>query len=320
MSETRYNYARDGFVYLLSYATLLISSVGANFLLKAIVDRFVPDALQNTGASAMADEAIIGFMAAVLIGFPIFVYLNFVANRMLKTGRMRVDSGVRNWLLYITMVVVILIIIWQIIQLFIGFLNGALAIRFIIHVLITLAIAATVLGYQWWHLRHFSQESPKIGAGFRIFEWVVFIIAAGAVVGSFFIIDSPSVRRAKNLDNIRVERLSNIQGAIQDYYGWKGGPGAQKLPTNFDELISYAKVSIGEDGLIDPVTKERFEYRVTGDKAYQLCAVFDTEFTKDSDNNATNPIMMEGEPASYAQRFYHEVGRTCFPLTVSTSQ
>ncbi|MFA5270597.1 MAG: DUF5671 domain-containing protein [Patescibacteria group bacterium] len=314
MSETKYNYARDGFVYLLSYATLLISSIGANFLLKAIVDKFVKDPLDSVG-SFMADEAIIGFMAAVLISFPIFVYLNFVANRMLKAGKMKHDSGVRNWLLYITLVVVILIIIWQVIQLFIGFLNGVLAARFIIHTLITLAIAVAVLSYQWWHLRHFSKENPKLGLGFRIFEWIVFIVAAGAVVGSFFVIDSPSVRRAERLDNVRVERLSSIQGAIQDYYGFKGGPGNQKLPKDFDELISYSKIYIGEDGLIDPVTKERFGYKVTGAKAYELCATFDTELSKDSDK--TTARFVEGEPASSAQRFYHQVGQECFVLTVS---
>jgi len=315
VEEGRYNYARDGFVYLLSYATLLISSVGLNFLLKAIVSRFIQDPLDTSLGTALPDEAIIGFMAAVVISFPIFAYLNFIANKMLKAGKMKHDSGVRNWLLYLTMVVVILIIIWQIIQLFMGFLNGKLAAQFIINIAITLAIAAAVLGYQWWHLKTFNGGVPKVGSGFRLFEWIVFIIAAGAVVGSFFIIDTPAVRRAKNLDNVRVERLSTIQGAIQDYYGWSGGPGNQRLPKNFDELISYAKVSIGEDGLIDPVTKARFEYKVTSTKAYELCATFNTEFSKDS--SQTNALTTGGEPASSAQRFYHGVGRKCFNLTVS---
>jgi len=319
MNEERYNYARDGFVYLLSYATLLISSVALNFLLKAIVNKFIPDALSNTGMM-LSEEAVIGFMAAVLIAFPIFAYLNFTANRMLKTGKMKPDSGVRNWLLYITMVVVILVIIWQIIQLFMGFLNGALVAQFIIHTLITLAIAVTVLGYQWWHLRTFSpHHEPKVGTGFRIFEWIVFIVAAGAVIGSFFIIGSPATRRAKSLDNTRVERLSSIQSAIQQYYGFKSGPGHQKLPASFDQLVADANVYIAPDGLIDPTTKQRFEYKVTGAKAYELCATFETVFSKDSPDSG-NSIVPITEPASSAQRFYHRTGRQCFPLTVSVSQ
>lgn len=315
MNEGRYNYARDGFVYLLSYATLLIASVSLNFLLKAITSRLLPDAAAQMETRFLAeDAAIIGFMAAILIAFPIFIYLNFIANRMLKTGRMRSDSGVRNWLLYLTLVVVILIIIWQIIQLFMGLLNGTLATLFVINIAITLVIAAAVLGYQWWHLRAFSGGSPKIGAGFRVFEWVAFIVAAGAIAGSFFIIDTPAVRRVKRLDETRVERLSSIQGAIQDYYGWKGGPGKQKLPANFDELISDSRIYIGEDGLIDPVTKGRFEYQVTGAKTYKLCATFATEFTKDSKDTAPS---LATEPASSAQRFYHGIGRECFALTVT---
>lgn len=316
MSEERYNYARDGFVYLLSYATLLISSITLNFLLKAIVNKFVPDALQNSGM-AFPDEAVIGFMAAVLIAFPIFAYLNFVANRMLKTGKMKADSGVRNWLLYITMVVVILVIIWQIIQLFVGFLNGVLVARFIIHTLITLAIAVTVLGYQWWHLRTFApHHEPKVGPGFRIFEWVVFVVAAGAVIGSFFIIGTPAERRAKNLDNTRVERLSNLRSAIQNYYGFKGGPGHQKLPASLDQLAADTNTYIAPDGMIDPVTKERFTYKVLGATSYQLCASFDSEFKKgdDTSRGAVGPIT---EPSSADQQFYHGVGQQCFSLTVS---
>ncbi len=313
MEEKKYNYARDGFVYLLSYATLLISSIGMNFLLKAIVAYFLPDALQNTGAFPMSDEMVIGFMAATLIGFPIFTYLNVVANKMLKSGKMKSDSGVRNWLLYITMVAVILIIIWQIIQLFIGFLNGALATRFIINTFITLVIAFAVLGYQWWHLRKYGEHyEPKAGLGFKIFEWVVFVVVAGAVIGSFFIIGSPTQRRLERLDNTRVERLSNIQSAIQNYYGFRGGPGHQQLPTDFDQLIADPNVYIVPDGLIDPVTKQRFEYRVTGAAAYELCATFDTVFSQES----KNPIIPITEPASALQRFYHGVGRVCFPLTI----
>lgn len=316
MNEGRYNYARDGFVYLLSYATLLISSVSLNFLLKAIVAKFIPDSLQiNT--EALPDEVVIGFMAAALISFPVFAYLNFVANRMLKTGKMKPESGVRNWLLYITMVVVILVIIWQIIQLFIGLLNGALVLQFIIGILITLSIAVAVLGYQWWHLRTFGgHREPKVGPGFRIFEWVVYVVMAGAIITSFFIIGTPAERRAKNFDNIRVERLSSVQSAIQDYYGFKGGPGHQVLPSTFDQLIADSSIYIAPDGLIDPVSKERFEYRVTGAKTYQLCASFDTVFSKGS-GDTTSSTTPATEPASSAQRFYHDKGRQCFGLTVN---
>lgn len=314
MNEGRYNYARDGFIYLLSYATLLISSVGLNFLLKAITNRFIQDPIGQLDSFLADDTAIIGFMAAVIIAFPIFVYLNFLANKMLTKGQMKHDSGVRNWLLYLTLVVVILIIIWQIIQLFMGFLNGTLALQFVIHTLITLAIAAAVLGYQWWHLRTFGRGTPRAGAGFKLFEWIVIAVVAGAIIGSFFIIDSLSIRRAKRLDEVRVERLSNIQGSIQTYYGWKDGPGKQRLPASFDELISDSRIYIPADGLVDPATRERFEYQVTGSKTYKLCATFETEFTSDTKGSA--PRLIETEPASSMQRFYHGIGRECFTLTV----
>lgn len=313
MNDTKYNYARDGFIYLLSYATLLISSVGVNFLLKAILAKYIPDPLQTPG-TAMPEEAIIGFMAAVLISFPIFAYLNFTANRLLKSGKMKADSGVRTWLLYITMVVVILIIIWQVIQLIIGFLKGSLAVPFILNILITLAIAGTVLGYQWWHLRTFvAGKEPKVGAEFRIFEWVVYAAVAATVIGSFFIIGTPAERRAKSLDNIRVERLSSIRQAVQTYYGFKGGPGHQVLPASLDQLITDSRIGIPADGMLDPVSKKRFVYNVTGATTYELCATFETVY----DASTVGGPNMVTEPSSTSQQFYHGKGYQCFELSAT---
>lgn len=308
METGRYNYARDGFVYLLSYATLVIFSVGLNFLLKAITNRFIPDALERY-SFLENDSTVIGFLAAVIIAFPIFVYLNFLANKMLGSGRMRHDSGVRTWLLYLTLVVVILIIIWQVIALFISYLNGVLVARFAVHTLITLVIAAAILGYQWWHLKTFTGGAPKVGSGFRVFEWITFIVVVGAVIGTFFIIDSPAVRRLGQLDETRVERLASLQSSIQGYYGWEEGTGHKRLPVDFDELIQDPRVYVPEDGLLDPVTRERFEYRVIDVTTYELCATFDTEFQKTDDKEIA-------EPESRLQRFYHGVGRECFTLTV----
>ncbi|RLC37384.1 hypothetical protein DRH29_02175 [candidate division Kazan bacterium] len=311
MNESRYNLARDGFVYLLSYATLVISSVGFNFLAKALVNRFLPDAVDF--GNFLNDSAIIGFLAAVIIAFPIFLYINWLANRMLGSGKMRHNTGVRHWLIYITLVVVILIIIWQLIALFISFLGGTLVSRFLIHTAITLSIAAAILGYQWWHLKFFDGNQRRLGSGFKIFEWVVVILVTATVVGTFFIIDSPAVRRVKRLDATRVERLSSLQENIQSFYGWGKDVGHGRLPKTLDELIQDPRVYIAEDGMVDPVTKERFKYRVLTGTTYELCATFDTEFTAEDKDDSR---LASPEPSSRFQRFYHGIGLTCFDLSV----
>jgi len=318
MEGNRYNLARDGFVYLLNYATLVIASVGFNFLAKALINRFLPDAVDF--GNFLNDSAIIGFLAAVIIAFPIFLYINWWANRMLGTGKMRHNTGVRHWLIYITLVIVILIIIWQLIALFMSFLGGTLVSRFLIHTIITLAIAVAVLGYQWWHLKFFDGSQRQLNSGFKIFEWIVIVLVAAVVVGTFFIIDSPAMQRVKRLDATRVERLSDLQNNIQNFYGWGKDLGHGRLPSTLDELIQDPRVYIAEDGLVDPEvdpetkTKKRFEYRILSSTNYELCATFKTEFSAEdnSDSKLASP-----EPSSRFQRFYHGIGRVCFNLSVT---
>ncbi len=308
--EKTYNFARDGFMYLLSYATLLVSSVAMNFLLKGIINHYVPDALDRTGF--LTSSSLVGFLAAVIIAFPIFLYVNYLANKMLGQGKIIHDTGVRRWLLYITLVVVILVIIWQLVALLLFYLSGNLALRFALHTLITLVIAFTVLWYQWWHLRFFDGTAKQVSAGFKIFEWAVIAMIAAGVIWTFFIIDNPSVIRQKRLDDTRVQRLTAISGALQEYYGNKLA-GHQALPATLQQLVSDARIFIETDGLIDPVTKEQFEYKVLGVKSYELCATFTTDNTKET-STVTD---LTGTPKFVgANSFAHPAGHKCFDLTV----
>jgi len=313
-STNRYNYARDGFIYLLSYATLIIFSVGLNFLLKAITNKYLPDAA-DTFQNLFSDSSIIVFLAAVVIAFPIFLYLNFVANKMLGNGKMRHHTGVRNWLLYLTLVVVILIIIWQIISIFISYLNGTLALIFIIHTLITLIIAFAILGYQYWHLRFFDGQIKPIPVSFKVFEWSIILIIIASVITGLLIIDSPTLRRIKRLDQTRIERLSDIRMAVYNFYDPQNLKGYHRLPKDLNELVNDVRIYIARDGLLDPdTTKEEreFEYKIIGAKSYQLCATFDTEFNKDT-AGITSPELLYNRSGT---TFYHPIGYYCFDLSI----
>ncbi len=308
----KYNFARDGFIYLLSYATLVITSVSVNFLAKALANRWIPDAVNQEPISI--DNAIIGFLAATIIALPVFIYLSYLANRMLGRGTMRSDSGVRHWLIYITLVVVILIIIWQLTALFISYLSGTLALQFGVHTLITLIISGLILWYQWWHLKFFAGEPKRLGIGFKVFEWTVLAVIVAIVGWTFATIASPTEQRAKNLDKIRVERLTNIRSAVQEFYGWDKTIGQRRLPKTLTELEQSPRVYIGPEGLADPVTKESFGYRIVNSRTYQLGATFDTEFREAPATSQTKPI---GEvPDSRQKMFYHGVGEEWFTLVV----
>ncbi|MFH1088543.1 MAG: DUF5671 domain-containing protein [Patescibacteria group bacterium] len=310
-----YNYARDGFIYLLSYATLLISSVALNFLVKGIIDHYIPDVLTDSGF--MPSTILVGFLAALLIAFPIFLYVNVLANKMLTNKKMLPDTGVRRWLIYLTLVVVILIIIWQLVTLFITYLNGTLAIAFLWKTLVTLVIAGAVLGYQWWHLLFFDGKKKDSGGIFKLFEWLVFVVVAGALVWGFVIIDSPAVQRAKRFDDMRLNSLLSLQDSVQIFYGFNEISGNHRLPVDLDELTNDPKVYLEKSSLIDPATNQPFEYRVIDETNYELCATFETDNSAEDNNSGlSQPRSMVPELAG-VKGFNHGVGRECFQLPVT---
>ncbi len=314
-TSNHYSYARDGFIYLLSYVTLLVFSLSLNFLLKAISNKYLIDAIDNV-RFINDDSNIIGFLAALVIAFPVFLYVNVMANKMLGNGKMRPNTGVRNWLIYITLVVVILIIIWQIIAIFSSFLEGTLVLKSIIHTLITLIISFGVLWYQYWHLKFFNNQNKKITSTFKILEWSAILIIIASVIFGLFIIDSPSVRRAKKLDQIRIEKISNINRAIYEFYGPEENLfGHQRLPKDLNELANETRVFIQLNGLNDPESDNgQFEYNIIGNKTYQLCATFDTEFNETSQNTSSSMLFPVRNKENVT--FYHPVGKHCFDLSI----
>lgn len=312
--EKSYSYARDAFIYLLSYATLLIFTIALNFLIKALTNRVIPD-VTEVGGFLHDDRSIIGFLAAIIIAFPIFLFINLKANKMLADGEMRANTGVRHWLIYITLVIVILIIIWQLIALFMSFLQGEVVSRFLLGTVITLFIATSVLAYQWWHLRFFAKDNI-LSVSFRIFEWVAIALVVGIVAWAFTGIGSPAEQRAKRFDEMRVERLRGIQWAVDDFYGFKDNVNFGRLPFNLDELKISDRFFIEEKSLLDPRTGEMFEYRMVNATEYELCATFETADTADSQSQIFMPKLPTREFSKVVFPFDHGVGRTCFDLSV----
>ncbi|MDD5606190.1 MAG: DUF5671 domain-containing protein [Patescibacteria group bacterium] len=307
--EKSYNYARDAFIYLLSYATLLIVAVALNFLTKALIGRVIPD-VAEVGDFMHDDRTIIGFLAALIIAFPIFWYISWRANKMLAKSEMKPNTGVRLWLIYITLVVVILVIIAQLIALFLTFLQGAVGLRVLLGALVTIAIAVSILMYQWWHLRAFGDKPLWPKSWFKIFEWKALILVAAVVVWAFASVGSPSAQRAKRFDEMRTERLRSIQWAVEDFYGLKDNINFGRLPNALEELQANKRYFIDEESLIDPKTGEGFEYRPLSATSYELCAVFETA----SDADSTVPRLPE--ESGKILPFEHEAGRTCFELSV----
>lgn len=107
-------------------------------------------------------------------------------------------------------------------------------------------------------IKSFFQSSLFV----RLVIGVVVASAAYAV----FLVGSPAEQRALQLDQRRVSDLQQIASSLEIY--WQRN---QKLPKSFDE---FKNQDFYVQSIVDPETGVPYEYRVTGEKTYELCAVF----------------------------------------------
>ncbi len=91
-----------------------------------------------------------------------------------------------------------------------------------------------------------------------------------AVATGFILGGSPITQQAKRYDEIRLNAFSSIQSKIDNYYSTY-----KKLPQSFSDLTysSYDRADLYND----PQTKKQYEYKLTSDTSYKLCAEFSTE-------------------------------------------
>ena len=131
-------------------------------------------------------------------------------------------------------------------------------------------------------------------AGRALMTGMILLVAL-AVGAAFYVLGPPSQQRLLRLDERRVEDLNGIRAAVNDY--WRQN---NRLPASVEEA------GHGTALYRDPESGEVYEYRVRGERSYELCAVFERAFTP--------------EEPGLANRFWpHPAGRHCFALSAGTA-
>ena len=115
-------------------------------------------------------------------------------------------------------------------------------------------------------------------------------VAVGtALIAGFIVVGPPMKARLERLDDQRVQDLRSISSSIASY-----AAGHHSLP---DVLGSMrANGDIDAASVRDPVTRAPYEYRRTGARSYELCAVFATA----AGGNGEDSV------------WKHPIGRYCF--------
>jgi hypothetical protein len=117
------------------------------------------------------------------------------------------------------------------------------------------------------------------------------IVAVATIAAAISVMGTPGEQRAARIDERRVDDLQALEFDIRAFAEKNG-----RLP---GDLSTLARLPGRRLSLRDPERRTPYEYRVTADNTYQLCAVFRTD-TAVSGN------------AEWRKQWAHGVGRTCF--------
>lgn len=153
--------AREAFMYLLMFLTLYISAVSVGTILFQSINIWLPDVLELSYGYYYegARQAIRWSTSAVVIAFPVFIWMSTLLNKAITKHAAKRGSKIRKWLTYITLFIAAGVIIGDLIGLVYNFLGGELTLRFVLKVLVVGVIAGSIFGYYLWDLRREEKES-----------------------------------------------------------------------------------------------------------------------------------------------------------------
>lgn len=295
--------ARETFLYLSAFAALYASAIAGVSLLFDAVNRLLPDPamVENARAGAWSLRSMRWSLATLLISFPPFVWFSRFLLKELSTQLEKSWSTVRRWLTYLTLFVAAVAITADLVTLVFYLLEGELSIRFVIKVVVVLVVAGLAFVYYLATVRMPARVLSASGMHRRFGIAATGLVLLTVVWGGV-LVGSPASERARKLDARRVQELGRIEAAMDrlclgphETRSKEGPPKALVAPLP-STLADLAAASVEDrPRLVDPATGVPYEYRLTGQSSFELCATF----ARPRDEDET-------------PRWNHPAGRHCF--------
>ena len=297
--------ARDVFSYLLLIAMFIVGVVSFLTLLFQYINIQFPDQLDYWWREGSL-QAIRGAISALVVSWPVMILMSIFIGKDLRADEGKQNIWIRKWLLHLMIFVAALAIIIDLITLINTYLDGEISIRFGLKVLAVLLVSIAVFWYYLWELKREPAKMTKVTMWAAIASSIVIVVAIAA---SLFVVGSPAKQRDARLDQTRVSDLQTIQSSLIDYWRDK-----EALPENLaameDDIIGYRNPA-------DPESSEAYEYTVTGELTFQLCATFMTVSDGSDKNIYATPMMYDfGYMGENFDVWSHGMGRVCFDRTI----
>ena len=289
--------AKTMFWYLGLFLTLSITAFATGAMWFQFINKFFPTVVTDYGVQlrSLSQDMVKNSIAAMIVGTPVFFLFSWLIRRGVKQSTVNTQKGVRLWISYLILFIVVAVALGDLIASIFTFLNGDFTTRFLLKSLAILVIAGWIFTYFWLELR--SNDALAHSPFPRLTAIITAVVVIASIAGGFFLIDSPQVARAKSFDQRRVNDLSNIRWQIDEFYRQN-----KKMPSDLNELNPYQVAA-------DPKTNEPYQYEPTGEQAYQLCANFETSNRQETKENR--------DLYPTTDSFIHDSGQTCFDFQIT---
>jgi hypothetical protein len=292
---------RDVFIYILGTIALYLSAFSAILLLLFYVDIALPDPLRGDYFDPRGE--IRWSLAMLVVIFPVYLWTVRFIRRDVAREPAKADIRVRKWLLNLTLFLAALLIIGDLVHLIFNFLEGDLTTQFILKVVAVLVVAAAIF---WYYLMDLRTKAAPFAPKARGIVYAVLAGIAVVVLAGFFMAGSPFRQRLARFDMQKVNDLQNIQSQVVTYWQHKDAL-PKSLAELRDDIAGYAAPE-------DPQSGEAYEYRTTGELAFELCAAFNLPSEERGRGTAKPYYSPDG--IYPAENWDHDEGRTCFSRTI----
>jgi hypothetical protein len=139
--------AQEVFTYALFFTALYVSAFNLGALIFHFIGYWLPDPLSGRFQSSGFSDGMRRNMAALLVAFPLFLFLFRVTNAAIAKDPTRRQSRARKWLTYLTLFIAAATLIGDFSVLFYQLLGGELTARFLLKFATVAIIAGGTFGY-----------------------------------------------------------------------------------------------------------------------------------------------------------------------------
>jgi len=269
-------------------------------LIFGVINIIFPDAAAGYYEYASSQSGIRYAIAMLVVFFPAFIFLTRIVNVARRSESVFYHSLTR-WLMYFALLVGSLILLGDLVAVILTFLNGEITVRFVLKAGSILVVIGSALYYYWHDTKGYwknkEKQSVMIGA-------IAGVIVIAGIVYGYMNIDSPAIVREAKIDQQQLTDLQDMQWRIESNYHQ-----AETLPKTVAELYTDTPVPVA------PESRDAYQYKVTGDTTYELCATF-ADITPQSERMMSKPYFEPGYDSNN-YNWEHGAGEKCFERTVT---